>query len=104
LVRRISGSVKLRAREEVLLGVEPDADAFRDATAAALALIGRGLRHLLDRQPLHLEAVAVARDARSSWIDDVADAGHRQRRLGDVGREHDAASGVRAEDPVLLGR
>ena len=43
LVRRISGSVNSGRRLEVLLGVEPDADAVGDAAAAARALVGRGL-------------------------------------------------------------
>ena len=61
------------------------------APAAALALVGGGLRDRLDRQPLHLQPRAVAADARGPGIDDVADPGHRQRRLRDVRGEHDAA-------------
>ena len=91
-VRRISGSVKRGRSREVVLGVEPDADAVRRAPAAALALVGRGLRDRLDRQPLHLQPRAVAADPRGARVDDVADPRHRQRRLGDVRREHDAAA------------
>ena len=93
-----------RAPVEVLLGVEPHADPVGGAAAAALALVGRGLRDRLDRQPLDLQARAVAADPRRARIDDVADPGHRQRRLGDVRREHDAAALVRPEDALLLAR
>ncbi len=47
---------ELRPAVEVLLAVEPDADAGLDAAAAARALVGGGLRDRLDRQPLHLGA------------------------------------------------
>ena len=75
----------------------------RDAAAPAGALVGRGLRDRLDRQPLHLQSLAVAGDARGARVDDVADARHGQRGLGDVGGQHDAPAAVRGEDPVLLG-
>ncbi len=66
--------------------------------------VGRCLRDRFDRQPLHLHAAAVARDARVAGVDDVADAGHRQRRLGHVGGQHHAAAGaVRCEHLLLLG-
>ena len=59
-------------------------------------------------QALHLESPAVARDAGGAGVDDVADARHRERRLGDVGGEHDPAAGpahrCALEDLVLLGR
>ncbi len=95
---------ELRPGEEVVLGVEPDADAVGDATAAALALVRRRLRDLLDRQPLHLGAGAVAGDAGGAGVDDVADAGDGQRRLGDVGRQHYPTPSRRLEDLGLLGR
>jgi hypothetical protein len=93
-----------RALLEVLLRVEPDGDAVGDAAAAALALVGGGLRDRLDRQPLHLQARAVAADPRSAGIDDVADPGHRERRLGHVRGQHDATTVVRLEDALLLAR
>ena len=71
--------------------------------APAGPLPGRGLRDRLDRQPLHLRPPAVARDSRRARVDDVVDAGHGQRGLGDVGGEHDAAAGVRLEHLLLLG-
>ena len=89
---------------EVVLAEQPDAHAGGDATAAPGALVGRRLRHRLDRQPLHLEPMAVAGDARRPGVDHVAHARHRERRLRDVRGEHDAPSGVRLEDAVLLDR
>ena len=89
---------------EVVLGVQTDAHTWRDTTAPTRALVGRRLRHRLDRQPLHLEPLAVPRDASGAGVDDVADAGHGDRRLGHVGRQHDATPSVRLEDAVLLGR
>ena len=103
LVRRISGSVKRGRSAKSCLGVEPDADAVGRAPAAALALVGRRLRDRLDRQPLDLQAGRVAADARRARVHDVADPGHGERGLGDVGGEHDAAAGVGREDAVLLG-
>ncbi len=58
------GVGEARALGEVLLGVEADADAVGDAPAAALALVGGGLRDRLDRQPLDLQPRAVAADPR----------------------------------------
>ncbi len=95
---------ELLASLEVLLGVEPDADAVGHPSAASGALVGRGLADRLDRQPLHLGAHAVARDPGEPGVHDVADAGHRQRGLRDVGGQHHPAPLVRGEDPVLLGR
>ena len=104
LVRRISGSVNSGARVEVLLGVEPDRRCRRRTrpqrparwSAEACEIGSIGSRCTLRR-------AAVARDARAPGVDDVADAGHGQRGLGDVGGEHDPAPGVRLEDAVLLG-
>ena len=103
LVRRISGSVNSGTGVEVVLGVEPDADAVGDAAAAPGALVRAGLADLLDRQPLHLEPPRVAGDPGDAGVDDVADAGHGQRGLGDVRGQHDPAAGVRGEHAVLLG-
>ena len=57
----------------------------------------------LDLQLLDFVAVAVALDASQPGVDDKADAGHRQRRLGHVGGKHDARRAAGLEDPVLLG-
>ena len=88
---------------EVLLVVEADADAGRHAAAATRPLVGRRLRDRLDGQALHLGAAAVAGDAGRAGVDDVADAGHGERRLGHVGGEHDAPAAVGLEHAVLLG-
>ncbi len=98
------GIGEARALIEVLLGVEPHADALREPAAAALALVGRSLADRLDRQPLDLQPRAVAADPGGAGVDDVADARDGERRLGDVGGEHDAAAGVRPEHALLLAR
>ncbi len=92
-----------RALGEVLLAVEPDADAVGLAPAAARALVGGGLGDRLDRQALDLQPRAVAADARGAGIHDRADPGHGQRGLGDVGRQHHPALAVGPEDALLLG-
>jgi len=97
------GVGELGPAAEAGLVVEADADAIGHAAAAAGALVGRGLADRLDQQLFHLLAEAVALDAGRAGVDDEADAGHRQRGLGHVGREHDAALAVRLEDAVLLG-
>ena len=88
---------------EVLLAVEPDRDPLGDAPAAALALVGARLADRLDRQPLDLQPRAVAADPRGARVDDVVDAGHGQRRLGNVRREHDAAALVGLPHALLGG-
>ena len=85
------------AAEKVLFAEQPNADARPDAAAAALPLIGRGLRNGFDRQPLQLAAGRVAADAGGAGIDDVANARHGERRLGDVGRQHDSPAACAAE-------
>ena len=89
-------------REEVLFRIQADRDARPDAAAAAGALVRRGLRDLLDGQPLQPAAMAVAADARDAGVDHRADAGHRQRGLGHVGGQHDAAAARRPEHALLL--
>ena len=92
----------LRPRFEIGLAVQPVASAFADAAAAALALVGAGLADRFDVQPVELAARAVALDPGQARIDHVADARHRQRGFGDVGRQHDAALGAGVEHPVLV--
>ena len=94
---------ELGAGVEVLLVVEADADAVGGTPAAALALVGAGLRDRLDRQPLHLQPAGVAGDPGGARVHHVLDARHGQRGLRDVGGQHHPAVGVRGEDPVLLG-
>ena len=89
---------------KVDLVVEADADAVGHAAAAPGALVGRGLRHLLDQQLFDLVARRIALHPRGAGIDHVADAGHGERGLGHVGGEHDSAQRARGlEDRVLLG-
>ena len=91
-----------RPRGEVVLRIEAHADAVLHAAAAAGALVRGGLRHLLDLQQRRLVAHAVALHAREPGVDHVADPRHRQRRLGDVGREHDAPARARREHALLV--
>ena len=88
----------------VLHGIKSYADARRGAPAAPLALVRAGLRDGLDRQALDLAAVAVAADTGQTGVDDMADAGHGQRGLGDIGGDDQAAPAVRLEDAVLFAR
>jgi hypothetical protein len=92
------------AFREVVLAIEADADAAHDAAAAPRPLVGGGAGDVLDLQHLHLVAMGVALDAREARIDDVADARHGKRGLGDVGGEHDAAAPRGCEHPLLLLR
>ena len=92
-----------RALGEVLLGVKADANAVRDAPAAARALARRRLRDRLDAQHLHLLAIAVTLDAREAAVDHVTDARHGERSLRDVGGEHHTPCARRFEHAILLG-
>jgi hypothetical protein len=89
--RRISGSVNFGRCRKSCFFVQADADAVGHAAATAGALVGGRLRDRLDLQLLDLVAVAVALHARQAGVDHVADAGHGQRGLGHVRRQHDAA-------------
>ena len=94
-----------RARLVVLARVQADRDAVGDAAASAGPLVGAGLADRLDRQALHLRGLRIAGDAGGAGVDHVADTRHGQRRLGDVGRDHDALVRMRLEHAVLvLGR
>ena len=95
---------ELRAGEVVLLGVHADARAGCDPAAPSGPLVRRRPRDRLDGQSLHLQPAAVARDARRPGVDDGVHGWHGDRRLGDVGRQHDASATVRLEDAVLLDR
>ncbi|SMG03179.1 FIG00464934: hypothetical protein [Burkholderia singularis] len=93
-----------RPRLIIAFFIQTDADAVRDAAATARALVRGRLRDRLDLQLLDLVAVRVAFHAREARIDDIADPRHRQRRLGDVRRQHDPARVRRLEHALLLGR
>ncbi|CCJ85820.1 putative periplasmic protein kinase ArgK and related GTPases of G3E family [Cronobacter dublinensis 582] len=81
---------KFRAREEVVFGIQPDTDAFRDAAAAPFTLVGGGLGDRLNRQALHFGAIAVTADARGAGVDDIFNARHGQRGFRYVRGEHNA--------------
>ena len=93
-----------RSPVEIILGVEPDADAWCHAAASAGALVRRCLGDGFDRETLHLQPAAVARDASVAGIDDVANPGHGERGFSDVGAEHDTPPGMGFEDALLLAR
>ena len=97
------GVGELRAAVEAGLVVQADTDAIGHAAAAPGALVRRGLADRLHHELLHLLAEAVALHPRGAHVDHVADARHRERGLGHVGREHDAPPAVLLEDAVLLG-
>ena len=92
-----------RAAVELDFAVQTDADAVGHPSATAGALIGSRLADGFHLQLFHLVAVAVALDPGLPAVDDVADAGHRQRGLGHVGGQDDAPPVAAAEHPVLLG-
>src|SRR5690606_3864519 len=83
--------------------VKANANAGADAAAATLALLGRGLRDRLDGQSLDSRTCRVTADSSGSRIDHRTDAGHGQRRLGDVRGDDDAAVRLRLENAVLFG-
>src|SRR6266581_3374775 len=91
-----------RPFDKVVLAVEPEADAGGDAPAAAGTLIGGRPGDRLDLELLDLVAVGVALDPRQARVDDIADARHGQRGLGNIGRQHHAAPLVRGEDAALF--
>src|ERR1019366_1302750 len=56
---------------EILLGVQPDADPVRDTTTAPSALACTGPGDRLDREALHLGALAVSRDTGGPGVHDI---------------------------------
>ncbi len=92
------------ASVEVGLGIEANADAGTESPTSTGPLVRRRLRHFLDGKPLHLGAAVEPRDPGETGVDHVANARNGERGLGDVGGQHDPASRVRLEDPLLLGR
>ena len=89
---------------EIRLVVEPDAHPRTGPPAPPGALVGRGPRDRLHRQPLHSGAMRVPAHPRGARVDDEADPRHRQRGLRDVRRKHHAAPAVRSEQRLLVGR
>ena len=93
-----------RALVKILFVVELEADAGRNAAATTGPLACRRARDRLDLQLLDLVPMRVALDARQTGVDHVADAGHGERGLGDIGRQHHALALMRGEDAALLDR
>ena len=79
-------------------------DAGLGAAGPARALIGRGPTRRHRRQPAEPRSCVEARLAGEPGVDDDPHAVDRQRRLGDVGRQHDPPSSGRrrCERPVLF--
>ena len=90
------------ARQEIGFRINAVAGARRDAAAAALALVGAGLRDRLDVQAVEFLPRAIALDPRIARIDHEMDARHGQRGFGDVGRQHDPPLRAGIEHPVLV--
>ncbi len=93
---------ELRPGFVILLRVQPDAEAFLDAAAAALPLVGARPGDIAHRQAVDARPRLVLGDAGEAGIDDEADAGDGQRGLGDV-RGHDDLGPVDGIDAALLG-
>ena len=91
-----------RAGVEILLGIQPDADAGFDATGAAFALVGAALRNGFHGQPPGAGARVVAADAGEAGVDDVADAGNGERGLGDVPSDDNFAPGRTGKYALLI--
>ena len=94
---------KAVAPVKVFLLVQANANAIGHPPATPGALVGRTLADGLYEQLLHLAAKAIALDARRTRVDHIADARHRERGLGHVGRQHHAPPGVAVKNAVLLG-
>ena len=93
-----------RARLEILLGVEPDANARLHPPRAAFALVGAALRNRLNRQPFDARARIVTAEAGQAGVNHITDAGNGQGRFGDVGRHDDLAARRGREDALLFAR
>ncbi len=87
--------------EEVLLGVEAEADASLDTAAATGALAGAALGNGLNGEAPGAGVRAVAADPGETGIDDVADAGDGDRGFRDIGGDYDTPT-VRGFENFLL--
>ena len=97
------GVGKARAAVEAGLVIQANADAVGHAPAAPGALVGGGLADGFHQQLLHLATERIALDARCACVNHISDTWHRERSLGHVGGQHDAAARVAVKDAVLLG-
>ena len=91
------------AAVKIFLLVEANTHAVGHPAASPGALVGRALADGLHQQLLHLAAKAVTLDARRARVDHIANAGHCERGLRHVGRQHHAPAGVAVKNAVLLG-
>ena len=97
-----AGDVRLAERAQlVALVPEADGQARTEARGAPCPLVGR-----IGRDPLGLQRVQrtrriVARDLLPAGVDHDTHARHRDRRLGDVGRQHDPPTAARRQRLVL---
>lgn len=83
----------LELLDKVRLGVQPEALSGPGTTSPAGALGCACLRDRADEQGLDSDPGVVDLLLREARVDDVDDAVDRERRLGDVGRDDDLASG-----------
>ena len=97
------GVGKARPAIEIGLVVQANANAIGHAAATACALVSCGLAHRLNQQLLHLAAQAVSLHASGARIHYIADARHRERGLGHVGGQHNAALPFGVKNQILLG-
>ena len=102
-VADLGGAVR-RAAAVLDLRPQPVGDARLDASGPAGALVGRVAADRHRRQPGHAGRRVEARRPGEPAVDDDAHALDGQRRLGDVGRQHDAppARRRRRQGEVLL--
>ena len=92
-----------RAAVEVRLVIQANTDTVGHAAATARALVGSSLADGLHQQLLHLATERIALDARCACVNHISDTWHRERSLGHVGGQHDAAARVAIKNTVLLG-
>ena len=81
----------------------PD-EARRQPAGTAGALVGGVLRDALGLEAVDAALGVVSRDLLQTGVDHRRDARHRERRLGDVGRDDDATAGRRPQRQILLVR
>ena len=92
----------LIARVEIFFRIQSDRDTVSDTTAATGALIRTSLANWLNRQPLHLCTVRIARNTCCTSINDVADSGHGQRGLSNICCQYHPATAMWLECATLL--
>ncbi len=102
----ISASRWARRVRVLELAPQPVGDARLGTPGPPGALVGRRPARRHRGQPAHPGALVEARHPGQAGVDDDAHAGHRERRLGDVGGQHHppAAGRRRGQRGVLLGQ